>query len=82
MDAQRIGPPVVPDPVSLEVLLAEVETNYILWALAQAKDNKTAAAELLGLTRARLYRRMEALGLVNMQAASAESGPASASNAG
>lgn len=64
MDAQQVGPPVAPAPVVLEELLAEVETSYIRWALAHSKDNKTAAAELLGLTRPRLYRRMEALGLI------------------
>jgi DNA-binding NtrC family response regulator len=72
MDAQRTGPPVTPEPISLESLLAEVETSYILWALAQSKDNKTMAADLLGLTRPRLYRRMEALGLVDSPAAPAE----------
>ena len=75
MDAQRIGPSLMADSISLEQLLAEVETSYIHWALAQAKDNKTAAAELLGLTRPKLYRRMEALGLVKPDGAPAPGEP-------
>lgn len=63
LDAQTIGPPVAPDPVPLEQLLAQVEADFIRWALTQAKGNKTGAAAFLGLTRPRLYRRMEALGI-------------------
>lgn len=63
LDAQSVGPALTPDPVALEDLLAQVEEDYIRWALAQAKGNKTGAAALLGLTRPRLYRRMEALGI-------------------
>ncbi len=62
-DAQTVGPPLVPEPVPLEDMLAQVEADYIRWALAQAKGNKTGAASLLGLTRPRLYRRMESLGI-------------------
>jgi Bacterial regulatory protein, Fis family len=48
----------------LDELLAEIETEAIHRALSQAKGNKTEAAELLGMTRPRLYRRMQHLGLV------------------
>jgi DNA-binding NtrC family response regulator len=65
IDAQTVGPPLAPTPVNLEELLARVETDHIRWALAVAKQNKSQAAALLGLTRARLYRRMEALGIAD-----------------
>ena len=63
LDAQAVGPSLVPDPIELESVLAQVEIDHILWALHTAKDNKAQAARLLGLTRPRLYRRMEALGI-------------------
>lgn len=65
MDAQAIGPPLTPTAIDLEALLARVELDYIRWALAAAKSNKSQAATLLGLTRPRLYRRMEALGIAD-----------------
>lgn len=51
------------EPIVLNDLLAAIEKEAILRALAQAGGNKTEAADLLGLTRPRLYRRMEQLGL-------------------
>jgi DNA-binding NtrC family response regulator len=67
MDAQAVGPPLTPSAVDLEALLARVELDYIRWALAAAKSNKSQAAALLGLTRPRLYRRMEALGIADQE---------------
>lgn len=64
MDAQAIGPAVSVEPIDLEAVLAEVEAEHIRRALELAKNNKSQAAALLGLTRPRLYRRMEALGMV------------------
>ena len=43
--------------------LDEVEKNLILDALEKAEGNKTKAAELLGLTRRRLYSMMETHGI-------------------
>jgi DNA-binding NtrC family response regulator len=63
VDAQTLGPSPAPQPRPLGPYLAEVEAEQIRWALGEAKHNKSQAAELLGLTRARLYRRMEALGI-------------------
>ncbi len=63
-DAQTVGPP---RPVVLRRLadtLEDVEREQIVQALELAHQNKSKAAELLGLTRPRLYRRMESLGLV------------------
>jgi DNA-binding NtrC family response regulator len=67
MDAQAVGPSLTPAPVNLEELLARVEVDYIRWALAAAKSNKSQAAALLGLTRPRLYRRMGALGIADQE---------------
>jgi transcriptional regulator with PAS, ATPase and Fis domain len=64
IDAQAIGPAVEARPIDLEAALAEVEREHILGALRQAKNNKSQAAALLGLTRPKLYRRMEVLGMV------------------
>ncbi|MBE7559205.1 sigma-54-dependent Fis family transcriptional regulator [bacterium] len=41
----------------------ELEKQVIRTALAKAGGNKTRAAELLGITRRRLYSRMQSLGL-------------------
>lgn len=45
--------------------LDEVEKNLILDALEKADGNKTKAAELLGLTRRRLYSMMDRFGIKN-----------------
>ncbi len=51
--------------INLDELLAKIEQEAIVRALAQAGGNKTEAAELLGMTRPRLYRRLVQLGLVS-----------------
>ena len=50
--------------IVLDELLVTIEKEAIVRALAQARGNKTEAAELLGMTRPRLYRRLVQLGLV------------------
>ena len=45
--------------IDLDKFLATVEQELIDRALAEAKGNKTRAAKLLGITRARLHRRLE-----------------------
>jgi DNA-binding NtrC family response regulator len=47
----------------LDELLTEVERRLIETALRQARDNKSRAAELLGISRPRLYRRIKELNL-------------------
>jgi len=47
----------------LDSLLQDVERRLIILALKQARANKTKAAELLGIWRPRLIRRMQALGI-------------------
>jgi PAS domain S-box-containing protein len=51
------------DSIALESFLAKIEMELISRALRRAKNNKSKAAKLLGLTRPRLYRRLEQLGL-------------------
>lgn len=53
------------EKIVLDELLAQIEREAIVRALAEAGGNKTGAAELLGLTRPRLYRRMVQLGLAS-----------------
>jgi len=51
------------EPIQLDDLLARIEREIVVQALSQAGHNKSAAAELLGMTRQRLYRRLVQLGL-------------------
>jgi DNA-binding NtrC family response regulator len=50
-------------PVALDALLADVEKEALRRALDQARGNKSRAAELLGISRARLLRRLVHFGL-------------------
>ncbi|MCA9212419.1 MAG: sigma 54-interacting transcriptional regulator [Planctomycetales bacterium] len=50
-----------PVQIDLDAFLAEAETELILRALQESKGNKTQAASLLGINRARLLRRIEQL---------------------
>jgi len=59
--AQELPPPNEPPPMLLDPLLAKVETRLIALALARSRNNKSKAAELLGINRARLLRRIEQL---------------------
>ncbi len=56
-------PPREVERIVLDEFLESVERELIARALAQAKGNKTLAAELLGVSRARLHRRCEQWGL-------------------
>ena len=51
------------ESIVLEEFLAKVERELIERAMRRAKNNKSKAAKLLGLTRPRLYRRRVQLGL-------------------
>ncbi|MEZ6093824.1 MAG: helix-turn-helix domain-containing protein [Pirellulaceae bacterium] len=48
-------------PIDLEATLQDLERDYILRAMQQTGNNKTQAAKLLGLNRARFLRRCEQL---------------------
>ena len=57
-----------PDPsLNLDATLATVEKRLIQIALDKAGSNATKAAELLGIWRTRLLRRIEALGLAKAE---------------
>lgn len=63
MDNQAVSPRREIQPYSLEEKLQSIEGDLIREMLEQCRYNKSAVAEKLGLTRARLYRRMEQLGI-------------------
>lgn len=51
------------EAVVLDDLLADIEAELLRRAMVRAKGNKSKAAELLGISRARLHRRLEQLEL-------------------
>jgi DNA-binding NtrC family response regulator len=58
------APPVHPSPIEpLDEILTQVERRSIETALRQARRNKSRAADLLGISRPRLYRRIKELNL-------------------
>ncbi len=79
MGLQRpVAPKVAPIPSHArgqDMNLMAVERDMILQALAEADNNRSKAARILGITRSQLYSRMQRHGL----AANADSGAAGAS---
>lgn len=73
MDAQRLSPARGGAVVPLERFLEEAEAEQIRAALTEARGNKSIAAGLLQIPRAKLYRRMEALGLATDEPAATAS---------
>lgn len=69
LEAQSLSPIAAPRTLPLKDLLEDVERQQIQQTLRQCKHNKSKAAQLLGLTRARLYRRMEVLGIEDQETA-------------
>jgi DNA-binding NtrC family response regulator len=51
------------EPIDLDEFLANIERELIQRALHRSKGNKTRAAWLLGINRARLHRRLEHFGI-------------------
>lgn len=70
-DAQKVGPPPRPRAFHLAEYLESIERQEIERVLRECRHNRALAARCLGLTRARLYRRMQQLGLDSPEAASA-----------
>ncbi len=48
---------------SLDTILHTIERREIVSALSRTSGQRTLAAKELGISRSRLYRRMEALGI-------------------
>ena len=65
LDAQSLSPASAHEIEPLDRLLQRVEREHIKLALQRAGDNKAKAAQLLGINRPALYRRMETLGLAD-----------------
>lgn len=56
-------PDIVTEQVELDVFLAEIEAELVSRALDQAKGNRAQAARALGISRGKLLRRIEQLGI-------------------
>jgi transcriptional regulator of aromatic amino acid metabolism len=56
-------PPRDEEPIELDTFLSQIERELLSRALRKTRGNKSKAAELLGLTRQRLLRRLAQLGL-------------------
>ena len=68
LTAQRIGRPVEVS-IRLDEYLSSIEAALIERAMRQAKSNKTQAAKQLGISRPKLLRRLQQLGLHEFLAA-------------
>ncbi len=77
----NLGGAYAPPPVRatlrpLDAMLTDVERRLIETALRQARGNKSRAAEILDISRPRLYRRIKELGLPDDELAEEEAAPA------
>ncbi len=71
MDDIKVMRPILPavtatvlaDPIDLDGVLADTERRYIVAALEKAKQSRSEAARLLGITERSLRYRMDKLGL-------------------
>ncbi|HTI51606.1 MAG TPA: sigma 54-interacting transcriptional regulator [Planctomycetaceae bacterium] len=75
LEAQESPPPAALPPLPLDALLTKVETRLIVLALERCRNNRSKAAEMLGIHRARLLRRIEQLGLGDGGPSPEESAP-------
>jgi DNA-binding NtrC family response regulator len=63
LGAAYLPPTASPAMKPLDELLTEIERRLIETALSRARQNKSRAAEFLGISRPRLYRRIKELNL-------------------
>ncbi len=63
LGAAYLPPPLSATTKPLDELLTEIERRLIETALSRARQNKSRAAEFLGISRPRLYRRIKELNL-------------------
>src|SRR5690606_34972716 len=63
VEGAALRPRRVDESIELDTFLAEIERELLQRALARSRGNKSKAAKLLGISRPRLLRRMEQLGL-------------------
>lgn len=56
------NPHPIQEPIELDQFLADIEKEVILRAIRNMKGNKTNAARILGITRARLHRKIAEFG--------------------
>lgn len=62
LQAQQIGGPEVPH-IQLDQYLAQIESQLIERAMKASKNNKAQACKLLGISRAKLGRKIQQLGI-------------------
>jgi DNA-binding NtrC family response regulator len=77
-----LPPPLPPPMTPLDELLTQVERRLIEHAMQRAGQNKSRAAELLGISRPRLYRRIKELNLPDEPEPAHEPSPAHSQAAG
>jgi DNA-binding NtrC family response regulator len=71
------NPPAPVDQIKpLDELLTEVERRVIETAMRQSRSNKSRTAEILGISRPRLYRRIKELNLPDEDDPAEDDGPA------
>ncbi len=81
LGAAYLPPTASPSIKPLDELLTEIERRLIETALSRARQNKSRAAEFLGISRPRLYRRIKELNLPDDSAPENGTVPASSSPA-
>jgi DNA-binding NtrC family response regulator len=55
--------PPIEHPIELDLVLEQIERELILRAMERKNNNRTAAAQLLGISRSRLLRKLQQWGL-------------------
>ena len=82
LGAAYLPPSLAPPITPLDDLLTQVERRLIEHAMQRAGQNKSRAAELLGISRPRLYRRIKELNLPDEPEPYDEPSPANSNSSG